>query len=201
MRLTIPNQLTLLRIALTPTFLFYYVKGTPRTQLIASVIFLLASLTDWYDGWYARRFGVITRWGQFMDPLADKILVSSALAVFAYLGYVYWWMVAIIVFRDFMVTFIRIYALYQGSPIVTHGFAKLKTFFQMAVIFGILIYVNWLNFWGAGSEFYHASYFDIIGLSMLVVTLLTIASAIVYIYSNWQLIWRILKKILTLGFG
>ncbi|MEJ2637904.1 MAG: CDP-diacylglycerol--glycerol-3-phosphate 3-phosphatidyltransferase, partial [Calditrichia bacterium] len=120
MRLTIPNQLTILRIILTPIFLIYYLKGTPHDQLIASILFVAASITDWYDGWYARRFGVITRWGQFMDPLADKLLVSSALIVFAWLGYVFWWMVWVIVVRDFIVTGIRIYALHRGTPIVTH---------------------------------------------------------------------------------
>ncbi len=199
MRLTIPNQLTLLRITLTPLFIVYYLKGSPKDQLIASIIFVLASLSDWYDGWYARRFGVITRWGQFMDPLADKVLVSSALVVFAYMNYVKWWMVGIIVGRDFLVTFIRIYAIHKGSPIVTHVVAKWKTFIQMVMIFLILIYMNWLNFSGSSSHTYQFNYLDGIGIMMIVVTLLTIISAIIYVYSNWQLIWVILKKLLTFG--
>ncbi|MFZ0390399.1 MAG: CDP-diacylglycerol--glycerol-3-phosphate 3-phosphatidyltransferase [Calditrichia bacterium] len=199
MRLTIPNQLTLLRIALIPLFLFYYVKGEPRDQLIASGIFALASITDWYDGWYARRFGVITRWGQFMDPLADKLLVSSALIIFAWLGYIHWWMVWVIVGRDLMVTIIRIYALNQGSPIVTHGLAKWKTFIQMVTIFFILVYINWLNMSGNGEVAYQARYFDAVGILMLTVTFLTLMSAIIYIQSNWKLIMQMFKKMFNLA--
>lgn len=197
MRLTIPNQLTILRIVLTPIFVYYYLHGSAQDQLIASVVFLLASLTDWYDGWFARRFGVISRWGQFMDPLADKLLVSAALILFAWLNYVKGWMVWIIVFRDVMVTAIRIYALQKGTPVVTHVLAKWKTFSQMTTIFVILIYMNWLNYYGTGSASYQAQYFDLIGICMMVVTLLTVISAVIYIYSNWQLIWRIFKKLFS----
>ena len=200
MRLTIPNQLTILRIILTPVFLYYFLNGTPKDQLIASIVYILASITDWYDGWYARRFGVITRWGQFMDPLADKLLVSSALIVFAYLGFVKWWMVWVIIIRDLLVTVIRIYALLRGSPIVTHVVAKWKTFMQMATIFIILFYINWLNISGSGSQHYHAQYFDFIGILMLVVTGLTVISAVIYINENEQLILRFLKELFVAPF-
>ena len=200
MRLTIPNQLTLIRIFLTPVFAYYFLKGEPRFQLIATLIFLIASITDWYDGWYARRFGVITRWGQFMDPLADKILVSTALIIFAIMGYVYAWMVWIIVIRDIFVTGIRIFALYKGTPVVTHIVAKWKTFLQMATIFFILFYINWSNYFVPHPVDYQASYTDLIGLSMIIVTLLTIISAVIYVYSNWELIVRIFKLILLFPF-
>jgi len=195
MKLTIPNQLTILRIVLTFVFLFYFIKATPGDQCVASIIFILATLTDWYDGWFARRFGVITRWGQFMDPLADKFLVSSALVVFAVMNYVKWWMVWIIVGRDILVTIVRIYALSRGTPLVTSILAKWKTFTQMAVILMILGYINWLNFSDGGSSTYQAQYFDFIGISMLLVTFLTLISAVLYFYENWQLVWRMLKEV------
>lgn len=195
MKLTIPNQLTILRIVLTFIFLFYFIKATPGDQLIASVLFILATLTDWYDGWFARRFGVITRWGQFMDPLADKFLVSSALVVFAAMNYVKGWMVWIIVGRDILVTIIRIYALSRGTPLVTSILAKWKTFTQMTVILMILAYINWLNFYDGGSTTYQAQYIDFIGISMLLVTLLTLISAVLYFYENWHLVWRMLKEV------
>jgi CDP-diacylglycerol--glycerol-3-phosphate 3-phosphatidyltransferase len=195
MRLTIPNQLTLLRILLTLVFLYYFFQAEPNSQLIASIIFILAALTDWYDGWYARKFGVITRWGQFMDPLADKFLVSSALIVFAVMDYVKGWMVWIIVGRDILVTIIRIYAINKGTPIVTSMLAKWKTFSQMTVILVILGYINWLNFYRDVEITYHARYFDLLGLGMLSVTVLTLISAILYCYENWHLIWRMLKEI------
>jgi CDP-diacylglycerol--glycerol-3-phosphate 3-phosphatidyltransferase len=194
MKLTIPNQLTILRIILTPVFLFYFLKESTTSQAVATVIYFIASLTDWYDGWYARQFGVITRWGQFMDPFADKLLVSSALFSFAWMNYVMWWMVWIIVLRDVLVTLVRIYALQKGTPIVTSAVAKWKTFSQMAVIAMILAYINWLNFAGPGSQTYQAKYFDIIGISMSLVTLLTLISAVFYFMENSRLIWRMVKS-------
>ncbi|UCF63356.1 MAG: CDP-diacylglycerol--glycerol-3-phosphate 3-phosphatidyltransferase [bacterium] len=194
MRLTIPNQLTILRILLTPVFVLLFLKETTQGQFIASIVYILASLTDWYDGWYARQFGVITRWGQFMDPLADKFLVSSALVIFAWMGYIMWWMVWIIVSRDVIVTLVRIYAIQKGTPIMTSAIAKWKTFAQMAVILMILIFINWLNFYGPGSFTYKAQYFDFVGISMITVTLLTLISAIFYFYENGQLIWQMMKR-------
>jgi CDP-diacylglycerol--glycerol-3-phosphate 3-phosphatidyltransferase len=195
MKLTIPNQLTILRILLTPLFLYFFIKENTINQFIASAIFILAALTDWYDGWYARQFGVITRWGQFMDPLADKLLVSAALILFAWMGYVMWWMVWIVVSRDLIVTLVRIYAIQKGTPIVTSAIAKWKTFIQMAVILIILIFINWLNFYGSGSANYQAQYFDLIGILMLGITLLTIISALFYFYQNWMLIWGMIKRL------
>ncbi len=138
---------------------------------------------------------MITRWGQFMDPLADKILVSAALILFVWMGYVKSWMVWVIIVRDFMVTGIRIYALQKGTPIVTHILAKWKTFAQMVTIFIVLFFVNWLNITQPGHPPYHAAYFDVIGISMGIVTGLTIISAVIYIYGNWELILRILKSV------
>jgi CDP-diacylglycerol--glycerol-3-phosphate 3-phosphatidyltransferase len=195
MRFTIPNQLTILRIGLTPIFVILFVKEIPFSQFIASIVYLLASITDWYDGWFARRFGVITRWGQFMDPLADKFLVSSALIVFAWLRYTFWWMVLIIIVRDILITSIRIYTIYKGSPLVTSNLAKWKTFIQMTVILIILLFINYLNYYGSGSVNYQAQYLDFIGLLMFIVTIITIASGAIYIKENYRLIWSFLKKI------
>jgi CDP-diacylglycerol--glycerol-3-phosphate 3-phosphatidyltransferase len=197
MRLTIPNQLTILRIGLTPLFVYFFLKETPFYQLMAAIVYIFASITDWYDGWYARHFGVITRWGQFMDPLADKFLVSAALILFAWMNYVIWWMVWIIVLRDILVTVMRIYAIQKGRPIVTSQIAKWKTFSQMTIILIILVFLNVLNYYGSGSSSYHARYFDFIGIFMLAITLLTLVSAYLYIKENWQLIWQMLKEVFT----
>ena len=197
MRLTIPNQLTILRIGLTPLFVYFFLKETPFYQLMAAIVYVFASITDWYDGWYARHFGVITRWGQFMDPLADKFLVSAALILFAWMNYVIWWMVWIIVLRDILVTVMRIYAIQKGRPIVTSQIAKWKTFSQMTIILIILVFLNVLNYYGSGSSSYHARYFDFIGIFMLAITLLTLISAYLYVKENWQLIWQMLKEVFT----
>lgn len=195
MRPTIPNQLTILRIILTPIFIVLILKKSSSEQLIASIIFTLAALTDWYDGWYARKFGVITRLGQFMDPLADKILVSSALFVFAALDYIFLWMVWVIVIRDAVMTFNRIFALYAGKPIITHVLAKWKTAAQMITIFMILAYINWRNYFAPSESVYSAQYFDFIGISMLIVTTLTIISGVFYVVENRDLLLSSFRKL------
>jgi CDP-diacylglycerol--glycerol-3-phosphate 3-phosphatidyltransferase len=198
MKLTIPNQLTILRILITPIFIFLFLKRTAFEQLSASAIFLIASFTDWYDGWYARRFGVISRWGQFMDPLADKVVVISALVTFAILGYVFWWMVWIIIIRDVIITFNRIYALHNNKPIITHSVAKWKTATQMVTIFLILIFINFSNFYYSDQFTYSAQYFDFIGISMIIVTFLTVLSGTIYVIENRDLLLNILRNVLRL---
>jgi CDP-diacylglycerol--glycerol-3-phosphate 3-phosphatidyltransferase len=188
MRLTIPNQLTILRILLTPVFIYLILQPSPLQQLYGSLVFTVGALTDWYDGWYARKFGVITRFGQFMDPLADKILVSSALIVFEKLNYVFGWMVYVIIIRDFLITFNRIYALTVGRPIITHVLAKWKTALQMITIFMILIFINIRNFLLPNAPPYQPQYFDVIGISMSIVTALTVISGAIYIIENRELI-------------
>lgn len=142
MRLTIPNSLTLVRFLLTPVFYFLIIDGSAETRLWASIVFIIGALTDWYDGYFARRFGLVTRWGQFMDPLADKVLISAALVVLAQLNYLFWWMVIVIIARDFIITFLRLFALYIGRPIITTVAAKWKTFLQMAFVLAVLVYIN-----------------------------------------------------------
>jgi len=194
MNFTIPNQLTILRIVLTPLFIVLFIKKSATDQLIASIIFTVAAITDWYDGWYARKFGVVTRWGQFMDPLADKILVSSALVIFAILDYVFDWMVWIIVIRDFMVTGLRLYALYIGKPIITHVLAKWKTMLQMITIFVVLLYINWYNLHLNSNFTYHPQYLDVIGMLMSLVTLLTIISGVIYLFENRAILYNLLRQ-------
>jgi CDP-diacylglycerol--glycerol-3-phosphate 3-phosphatidyltransferase len=198
MRLTIPNQLTLLRIILTPIFIYLILQDSIVKQFYASVIFTFASLTDWYDGWYARKFGVITRLGQFMDPLADKILVTSALIVFAILDYAIAWMVWVIAIRDAVITMNRIFALQVGKPIITHELAKWKTMLQMVTIFLILIYMNVRNYFWHDLGPYKAQYFDVIGISMLLVTLLTVLSGVFYMIENKELLLNMMRKIMRL---
>ena len=106
---------------------------------MALLIFIIASITDAYDGYYARKYNEITTEGKFLDPLADKILVSSAFISFALLGIIDFWMVGIIIFRDFFVTGLRIAMEQKGMSMVTSMVAKLKTSAQMTIITLILI--------------------------------------------------------------
>jgi len=198
MKLTVPNQLTILRIILTPVFVYYFVQDSAISKLIGTAIFIFAAGTDWYDGYIARKFNVITRWGQFMDPLADKILVSSALFTFAYLGYVHLWMVIIITGRDFIITFLRMYALKQGKSIVTSQLAKWKTFLQMVAVFVLLIYLNIpqaeIHFLAS----YPPGYANWVTILYLVVTLITAISGLQYLIENRKHVIELTKRTLKL---
>lgn len=134
-----PNQLTLLRILLTPVFVWLLFSDSPSSREIGFGVYIIAALTDWYDGYVARRWGYITRWGKFFDPLADKVLTSAAFVSFAVLGYAEWWMVWIIVVRDLVITTLRSYAEFKNKPIDTSMFAKTKTMLQLIVIYLMLI--------------------------------------------------------------
>jgi CDP-diacylglycerol--glycerol-3-phosphate 3-phosphatidyltransferase len=134
-----PNQLTFVRIFLTPVFLAFLLVNHRTYNQLALPVFLVASLTDWYDGWVARKWGYVSRWGKFLDPLADKILTSAAFVSFIYLDLAPAWMVWIIVTRDIVITILRSIAEYKGRPVVTSGPARTKTFIQFVVIFFVLI--------------------------------------------------------------
>ena len=142
----LPNQLTVLRIALTPAFFILLVYGDlSYNYFIATLIFAMASLTDLYDGYIARKYGTVTKWGTFVDPLADKLITGSALIGFVINGYLSLWMVLIVVARDIVVTLLRLYSLRKNKPLKTEIFAKWKTTFQFLLIAFILIYHNLMN--------------------------------------------------------
>jgi len=155
---------------------------------LSLAVFVFAALTDWYDGWAARRWGSITRWGKFLDPLADKILSSAALLAYVSLGLVDAWMVWIIIARDFLITGLRSYAEYLDRPIVTSRSAQAKTFGQFIVIYYILIlYVArtippvYNEF---GSTIDTLMNPDVLFGMMLVVTLSTVGTGILYLIDN-----------------
>ncbi len=193
-----PNQLTLLRILMTPFFLVYLFSENPVDKQIALGIFIIAAITDWYDGYVARRWGFITRWGKFLDPLADKILTSAAFISFIYIGYAEAWMVWTIVVRDFLMTGLRGYGEYKGKTIDTSGFAKTKTFFQLVVIYLFLVkYIvttsNDLN--GQFGWFFDITASpSIMYLLMLVTTVLTAITGLMYLNSNRSIIYGLFTR-------
>ena len=144
--MSFPNQLSLLRIILAPVFLFLFLSENPLYKKISLLIFFIAVLTDWYDGWHARRYGQVSKVGIFLDPLADKILTSIAFIGFYILGIMPLWMVLIIVVRDIVITLLRSYQEVNGKTMKTSYIAKTKTFIQMTYIFLIVILVCTLSF-------------------------------------------------------
>jgi len=198
MIINIPNQLTLFRILLTPIFVYLFIQEDKNLILIASIIFIFAAFTDWYDGYFARKFQSVTRWGQFMDPLADKILVSSALVVFGYLNYVFWWMIIIILVRDGIITFLRSFALIIGKPIITSVFAKWKTFLQMGFVFAFLIYINIPNLPNLALDNAAQPWFLWTTITMVVVVILTLISGIHYLIVNRSHMVELGRRIIQL---
>jgi CDP-diacylglycerol---glycerol-3-phosphate 3-phosphatidyltransferase len=136
--MNVPNILSVIRIILSPVFLYLYLTGDAILQRISLLVFFIAVLTDWYDGWYARKYKSITKTGIFLDPLADKILTTFAFILFYLKGMLPLWMLVIIAVRDIVITILRSYDEYRGFTIVTSKIAKTKTFLQMTYIFFIL---------------------------------------------------------------
>ncbi|BDU49990.1 CDP-diacylglycerol--glycerol-3-phosphate 3-phosphatidyltransferase [Haliovirga abyssi] len=137
--MNLPNKLTLLRIVLIVPFLIFLELDMP---IAAVLIFAIASITDFFDGYIARKDNLITKFGKLMDPLADKILVLSALTVFVELHYIPSWMVIIIFTREFLVTGLRILAASDGVVIAAAKIGKYKTASQMIVIIIVIFTKN-----------------------------------------------------------
>jgi len=191
----LPNQLTILRIILSPVFLYLFLLDYLPFNIISVVVYIIAALSDWYDGWLARKFNYITSWGKFWDPLADKILTSTAFIGFAIVDLIPFWMVVIIVGRDILVTLLRVYADKKGFTFSTSFYAKWKTLLQMIFLYYLLI------FFVAGKipEVYH-EYGKVISNLLdenlvyyvtLFITLITLHSGILYLKRNWQIIKKL----------
>jgi CDP-diacylglycerol---glycerol-3-phosphate 3-phosphatidyltransferase len=138
--MNLANKLTFLRIALVPVFMLFVFIDHPVTRLLALLIFGGASLTDLYDGWLARRHNYITDLGKFMDPLADKLLVSAAFISFVELQElsIPAWMVIVIISREFIITGLRTLAAAKGKVLAASRAGKYKTTSQMTSIIIIL---------------------------------------------------------------
>ncbi|MFH1688235.1 MAG: CDP-diacylglycerol--glycerol-3-phosphate 3-phosphatidyltransferase [bacterium] len=140
-----PNKLTLLRIIIAPIFMYFFLLENFYMRLVGLVLFVVAALTDFADGYYARKYGVITGFGRFMDPLADKILVSCALVSFIALRYVSPLPVMLIIGREFAITGLRLLAAYRGVVIPPTWWAKVKTFLQLTAVGLIIGYVSLIS--------------------------------------------------------
>ena len=184
---TLPNQLSILRIVLSPLFLYLFLSDNLLYKKISVGVYLIATITDWYDGWHARKFGVVTKTGIFLDPLADKILTSCAFIGFFLIGMMPLWMVILIVIRDIVITVMRSYSEMNGRTLPTSYIAKVKTFVQMTYIFAILV----LFFWSISTN--DLSTRVDIGVfllseynfyAMLVVTLLTVYTGVTYFFEK-----------------
>lgn len=135
MEMNLPNKLTVLRVILIPVFLVaLFLAPVPTNRYVAVLIFIVASLTDLLDGKIARKYNMVTNFGKFMDPLADKLLVCSALICLVELEKLPAWMVIVIIAREFIISGFRLIASDNGVVIAASYWGKFKTTFQMVMI-------------------------------------------------------------------
>ena len=217
--MTAANKITLTRIAMIPFFLYFasqsmivYDKAAsaetliptfhfPTATVVALVLFCVASFTDFLDGYVARKYNQVTDFGKFVDPLADKLLVSSALILFAEQGAIAGWMVCVILARELIITSLRVVAANKGRVLAATWTGKVKTCVQIGGI--IVIYLNYIIYpsfamdmpvsWLAPPQFMQqitatVPSVTLIGIVGWVVTLVTIYSGYDYLRKNWDII-------------
>lgn len=185
--MNLPNKLTLLRMIMVPFFVAFMLLSdtTESFKWIALVLFIVASLTDMLDGKIARKYNLVTNFGKFMDPLADKLLVCSALIGLTELGMIPAWMTIIIIAREFIISGFRLIAAEQGIVIAAGMWGKLKTVCQMVMICVMLVVVNTSGFMTNGATNTVYTVILTVGNVLLWISVvLTIISLIDYLMNN-----------------
>lgn len=190
--MNLPNKLTLLRVILIPFFLLFIYIDIPFNFLFALIIFAAASITDALDGKIARARNLVTNFGKFLDPLADKVLVISALTVFVELDEVHMGAIPLIIIsaREFMVSGLRLLAADSGIVVAAGIWGKLKTAFTMVTIVAALL---WLSIcydfsFGISETVINAVDCWVIPALIWISTALTVISGAVYLKGYWHLI-------------
>lgn len=203
--MTTANKITLIRIAMIPFFIWFALQADFTSLVIALVLFCTASFTDFLDGYIARKYNQVTDFGKFVDPLADKLLVTAALLIFIEKGIFPSWMVFIILAREFIITSLRIVAANKGRVLAATWTGKVKTCVQIAGIildFLLLIFAASADF---TTVFGTAGSLGVIGgadgptcilvggislpsIIAWVMTLVTLYSGWDYLRKNWDLI-------------
>lgn len=190
--MNLPNKLTLARVFLIPFFLLFMYLKMPFHYAIALVIFAAASITDALDGKIARSRNLVTNFGKFLDPLADKVLVLAALTVFVEIPEVKMGAVPLIIItaREFMVSGLRLLAADSGVVVAAGMWGKLKTAFTMVTIIGVLAWLSFCNDLGISIADSVCRAVDNVVIPVLIwiSTLLTVISGGIYLKGYWHLI-------------
>ena len=189
-------MLTVFRILLTPIFIISLFSEYQFAHPIALAIFLIACITDTYDGYYARKYNQVTPEGKFLDPLADKILVSSAFISFAFIGIIEFWMVGLILFRDLFVTGLRMAVEHKGLSMVTSIIAKAKTTIQYIIIIFILTVMGLkgFSFGWITTMIEVVDQFSLIYYFTFFISLFTVLTGLTYLYDNRDTIQQFINE-------
>jgi CDP-diacylglycerol--glycerol-3-phosphate 3-phosphatidyltransferase len=178
--LNLPNAITMLRISIIPVLFLLLLSPGPTESLIISCIFVVAALTDMLDGYIARRYQIVTTMGKFLDPIADKLIVNTAMILMIPLGRIPAWIVAVIIIRDFTVDGIRTIASSEGVIIQSSRLAKQKTLCQVFAVTALMIHYPFL---GADAH--------LVGIVILYVALfLTLYSGLDYLMRFFKEIFK-----------
>ena len=193
--MAIPNMLTVMRIFLTPIFIICLFSDFFGAQLWALVIFIVASITDAYDGYLARKNNMVTDTGRFLDPLADKILVSSAFISFSIMGLIDIWMVALIIFRDLFVMGLRLLMSRRGFIMITSKISKSKTAVQIGIIIFTLLFLTLKGFNWVLLEDYliFINEYEIVYYLTMIAVIFTVYTGYAYIQENRKAIQEIMN--------
>ncbi|MDR3314022.1 MAG: CDP-diacylglycerol--glycerol-3-phosphate 3-phosphatidyltransferase [Oscillospiraceae bacterium] len=184
-----PNRLTILRIALTPVFLLFFLLDLPHRFFWAAAVFALASITDFLDGYLARKHKQVTAFGKLTDPVADKLLTTAALLAFLQLGWCDIWLVLLVLAREFLVTSVRMVASAQGVVIPANIWGKVKTASQMVFILLLLLLAEAAQRFDFLSWLREAAHFTLLSEILLwLTTAMTVISGITYVYSASKII-------------
>ena len=185
--INLPNMITIFRIVLVPVlFLLLFFSPGKLQSFFAGLVFSVASISDCVDGYLARRMNLVTDFGKFLDPLADKLLVGVALIMMISLGRVPLWIVVIILGREVMVTLLRVISLKNGNTVIEASMTgKYKTGFQIAAIIPLLFHYEY----NLGLNYFNFSVnFHVVGMAFLYAALiLTIWTGVDYLYKFFKM--------------
>lgn len=182
-----PNKLTITRMILTPIFLVLFtIESIPYHYILAMVVFIIGSLTDLFDGKIARKYNIVTNFGKLADPLADKMLTTSALLGFMAMGYCNVWILFLILFREFGISSIRLIAASEGVVIPANMWGKVKTTSQMVSTIVIMLLLTLQKDFALIPDGFNLPLVANILLSITAV--LTIVSGVTYVIQGTKVI-------------
>ena len=179
--LNLPNILTMARIAAIPLLAALLMSPSQPAGFWAAAVFSLASVTDWLDGYLARRMGIVTIFGKFLDPIADKLIVMAALIMILPFGRVPAWMVLVILGREIIITGLRGIASSEGIVIQASDLGKFKTIFQLVAIIGLLLHYDYNWLFGIEHHLVHVNMHNVGMFFLWIATLLTVWSGVDYL--------------------